>query len=103
MKFKGTKGEWINGWGNGLTGPTTPSCQPLCDEDRRYIPISIGKETISIVIQPCNNSILEMQANAKLIAAAPEMFEMLNLLLDNSDVPNEIFDKAKQLLTKITQ
>ena len=44
---------------------------------------------------------LEMQANAKLIASAPEMFDMLKLIL-NERVSNHYF-KIQQLLTKITE
>ena len=80
--FKGTKGDWVNGYGNGLTGPTTPSFYPSCDEDRKYIPVSINMETIAIVIQPENNSIEQMYANAKLISAAPDLlFALQNLLM----------------------
>ena len=76
-EFKGTKGKWVNGWGEGLTGPTTPKNNPTADDNRKYTPISKGEETIAIVIQQENNKIEELNANAKLIAAAPELLDAL--------------------------
>ena len=76
--FKGTKGEWVNGWNKGLTGPTTPSSRnPTVDENREFIPISNGMETVAIIIQQENNSMNELEANAKLIASAPELLKAL--------------------------
>jgi hypothetical protein len=50
-EFKGTRGDWVNGWGEGLTGPTTPRYpNPTADDNREYTPISIGKETIATII-----------------------------------------------------
>ena len=81
-EFKGTKGEWVNGWGEGLTGPTTPRYpNPTADDNREYTPISIGKETIAIIIQQENNKIEELKANAKIIAAAPELLKALQTCL----------------------
>tara|TARA_R110000772_G_scaffold169846_2_gene281741 strand:- start:2134 stop:2460 length:327 start_codon:yes stop_codon:yes gene_type:complete len=78
MEFKGTKGEWVNGYGKGLTGPTTPtSSGPTVDKNRKYTPISIGQETIAIVIQQENDSMEELASNAKLIASAPELLKAL--------------------------
>ena len=75
-EFKGTKGEWSKGWGDGLTGPTTPN-RPTVEEGREYIPIANGMETIAIVIKQENNSINELEANAKIIEAAPELLKAL--------------------------
>ena len=84
--MKHTKGNWINGYGVGLTGPTTPSARnPTVDKDRGYIPISINKQTIAIVIQPENDSIEEMESNAKLIVQAPKMLEAMILFCDRVD------------------
>ena len=74
-EFKGTKGEWIKGWGEGLTGPTTPRTKPTVDGGREYIPIANGMATIAIVIKQENDSISELESNAKLIAAAPELLK----------------------------
>ena len=48
-----------------------------------------------------DSSMVNWKANAKLIASAPEMFEMLKLIL-NERVSNHYF-KIQQLLTKITE
>ena len=80
-EFKGTKGEWIKGWGEGLTGPTTPRTDPTVDEGREYIPIANGMATIAIVIKQENDSISELESNAKLIAAAPELLKALQDLV----------------------
>ena len=74
-EFKGTKGEWVKGWGEGLTGPTTPRTDPTVDEGREYIPIANGMATIAIVIKQENDSISELESNAKLIASAPELLK----------------------------
>ena len=80
-EFKGTRGEWSKGWGEGLTGPTTPRTSPIVDEGREYTPIANGKETIAIVIKQENDSFEELEANAKLIAAAPELLKALQKLI----------------------
>ena len=77
-EFKGTKGDWVNGWGDGLTGPTTPRCpNPTADDDRKYMPISIGEQTIAIVVQQENNSMEELNANVKLMVASKKLLEAL--------------------------
>ena len=81
-EFKGTKGEWIKGWGEGLTGPTTPRTDPTVDEGREYIPIANGMATIAIVIKQENDSISELESNAKLIAAAPRLLEACQMALE---------------------
>ena len=104
LEFKGTKAEWINGWGDGLTGPTTPVTDQFCCEEREYIPISFEDQTIAIVVQPKNNSIEEMEANAKLIASAPDLLEALQeiLILHNEDMEgspltaNEWYEAVKK-------
>jgi hypothetical protein len=50
----------------------------------------------------CNND--ERQSNAKLIASAPEMFEMLNKILDYNILNDlTINEEINELLTKITE
>ena len=107
LEFKGTKAEWINGWGDGLTGPTTPVTDPFCCEEREYIPISFEDQTIAIVVQPKNNSIEEMEANAKLIASAPSLLEALQYTLEqlkglDGNKPTEkiIIEKCEKAIEK---
>ena len=81
--MKHTKGKWIKGYGNGLTGPTSArEPNPTVDDERKYIPISLGRETIAIVIMQCIEDIEELESNAKLISKAPEMFEALKESVD---------------------
>lgn len=79
-----TKGKWVKGWGNGLTGPTTISARAVCagGQDWRWMPVSNGKETIGIAVMQENLCPDELEANAKLMAAAPEMLEALLKLQD---------------------
>jgi len=84
-KFKGTKGKWIIGWGDGLTGPTTVKCDGPCVSDRDYIPISINKETIAIVIEPDAYPKKQLEANAKLIASSLELLKALQELVYEVD------------------
>ena len=76
MEFKGTKGEWVNGWGEGLTGVTTPRMSPTVDDNREYTPISIGEETIAIVIQQENNKIEELNSSsARVVGSIARSFK----------------------------
>ena len=75
-----TPGEWKAGYNPCVTGPTTPSCQPVCGRDWPYRTINVGTETIAIVPAQDGDrthvpNTCEMEANANLIAAAPEMYE----------------------------
>lgn len=80
IEFKGTKGKWK---------------VDKCEKD------SSGRACYRIhtYIRPMDS---QMKYNAQLISKAPEMYEMLKTLLDNSDVPNEIYDQAKQLIKEAT-
>lgn len=117
--MKHTEGEWVNGWGNGLTGPTTPRAgSPTVDNDRKFIPISIGRETIAIVIEQINNSKEELEANAKLIAGAPDLLKKLKecqniieIMLENNIgrgtllgkvYLSGVFDRNKSTIEKAT-
>jgi hypothetical protein len=90
MEFKGTKGEWFN---DGLTIMNKQTrriiggCHLMTFEhDRRG---KLLPDTIGI-------------ANAKIIASAPEMFELLNKIYDKVECGAYGYD-IEQLLTKITQ
>ena len=84
MEFKGTKGNWeVN---------TRASRNVRC-----------GNVTIANCSSGQNGENEEEEiANAKLIASAPEMFEMLNNLLSNPNLTVKEKFEIKQLLTEIT-
>lgn len=90
MEFKGTKGKWS-----------------VRDTEKTVV-VNENRLVITETDYP-NTSVSESEANAKLIAAAPEMFEMLNKLLIEFEYDNateyqcELFYNTKQLLTKITE
>ena len=58
-----------------------------------------------ICIEPegFESSMVNWNANAKLISSAPEMFEMLKRMLNNDDWGIEDYLEIEQLLTKITE
>jgi len=89
-KFKGTTGNWV--FNNDCVITTEQVIgNIICDNPTHS-----------------HRSSKNWEANAKLIAAAPEMFELLKeILIDIDDVPiptsmNDTLFRAKQLLTKIT-
>jgi hypothetical protein len=90
-EFKGTKGDW-----------EFSMCQIS-----EQININSGLINIANVFSYdvlCGeNDIEETKANALLISKAPEMLEMLKKILNNSDVPNVIYDEAKQLIKEATE
>ena len=92
MEFKGTKGKW-----------------------EVYKPDHIGCVNVSIGNYDGFNGFVELwhhhfenkqeaEANAKLIASAPEMFEMLNNIYDKElDITQKDRNEIFKLLTKITE
>ena len=100
MKFKGTKGKWkivgepfiSNDLPEG-TGPHSGSWN-----------VTSGETTIVNV--PAYSfwglTYQEAKANAQLISKAPEVLEMLEKVLNNSDVRSEIYDQATQLIKEAT-
>jgi len=88
MEFKGTKGEW------------------KFLDDGTYCEIQIEKPLLSICA--INTNIKECEANAKLIAAAPEMFEMLDMIYKSFGGGNIItfsekdINDIEQLIKKAT-
>ena len=48
--------EYVVGWNEGLTGPTTPNVAgPCCGGNQwQYVPIAKGNQTIAIL--PCQNA-----------------------------------------------
>ena len=70
---KHTPGPWENGYGYGVTGPTTPRVGgPCCDHDIPYVVVRVGTEVLAIVPGVAKEI---AEANARLIAAAPELLE----------------------------
>jgi type II secretory pathway component GspD/PulD (secretin) len=93
-EFKGTKEKWVKD----------------ITERRNKIIVRIGNRRV-IELGTLNNGDCnvpsccktEEHANALLISKAPEMLEMLKKILNNSDVPNVIYDEAKQLIKEATE
>ena len=85
---KFTDGPWELGYGSGLSGDVI-SWQCLLDEEAELceIPIRHGKEAVIVLNHHKENS-ETAQANANLIAAAPDMYEALKyqeLCMDSPD------------------
>lgn len=91
MEFKGKKGEWRVVDATPIDSKNlqikTDDLISVIDSERETIAICGRKEAIQI-------------ANAKLIASAPEMFEMLKEILE-MEIIN--LNKIEELLTKITE
>lgn len=111
MMSKFTEGEWVSGWNGGKTGPTCPSHEPTVSKKWNYLPVGVGLETLAIVVQqegPSGHA--RMEANAHLIAAAPEMYEHLEFIQSliakaaaSGNLTEELFlsnAKTHSLLTK---
>lgn len=100
MSTQHTPGPWFAGYGEGLTGPTTPSfAGPCCGgKNWGYEPVRCGDRTIAI----CPNQeaaalrISDIKgsaaANARLIAAAPDMLAALQATLQDLRVRGELCD-----------
>ena len=89
MEFKGTKGKWVN-----TTPINSNGYQNIGSEDGFDVATCYGGFEMTI-------------PNAKLIVAAPEMFERLkNIAIATHEIPKwlaEEIHEIEQLLTKITQ
>ena len=83
MEFKGTKGKW----------KLSHDSMTIIDENE--LPISKQSGRVNLK---------NWEANALLISKAPEMLEMLNLLLEGKDsIPEWKKEKAKQLIKEATE
>lgn len=87
-----TKGEWVAGYGSGVTGPTCPTVSgPTCGQATKFVKwknedskspmpkdeytiVSKGCEVIAIVPFQEQGGEVEAQANARLIAAAKDLY-----------------------------
>jgi hypothetical protein len=90
MEFKGTKGKWELEIRETRCSINVSDNKAICDV--------LGYDVSSVTKT-------EMEANAKLIAASPEMFEMLKDILSGIREDNFMVteNEIEQLLTKITQ
>ena len=101
-KEKFTNGPWVNGWNGGKTGPTCPGDEVTVSGRKwEIIPIGIGVETCAIAVrQEGKNGLKEMESNAHLIAAAPELYEALTQLIDDLSNTDEegLFEHSETVI-----
>jgi len=96
-EFKGTKGKWEFRDGYAMDIVTSDS--------RSFGIVSLGTEKEAFL---ADYPLVELKSNAKLIACAPEMLEMLEELIHFFESPNnsndeiEILKESKQLIKKAT-
>jgi hypothetical protein len=97
-EFKGTKGEW--------------EYYPISEESNGYVSIEIPRGSIVVYngIYPYSFSedkekcIEILEANAKLIACAPEMLNLLSSIVNDENlVPKFLWDKIQLLIKKATE
>jgi len=100
MEFKGTKGKWKIGIA--FQGET-PNIKIKTNGQLLVVEDVDGKAVALLG----RISEVEQESNAKLIAASPEMFDLLKDIFDDNEVFAHLYlgqrRKIEQLLTKITQ
>ena len=107
MADKHTPGPWTNGYGGGITGPSTPSIAnldgtggPFCGRVA-YSIISVpftgilkdSNEAIAVIPQVSSG---DREANARLIASAPDLLAALESAPKPPDCPS---GRGKAMLT----
>ena len=100
MEFKGTKGKWV------VAKVGVPN-KGKYNTGRHRVGITKSQYGIGGIDIWFGDFMVaktkeEALYNAQLISKAPEMLDMLQTLLYNSDVPNEIYDQARQLIKEAT-
>ena len=90
---KQNKAQWVSGWNGGKSGPTCPSCSgaTVAGDKWGIIPVGPGRHTVAIVVQQDHEGgEAEMETNAHLIAAAPELYAALRGLLMSRGAPAQL-------------
>ena len=110
-----TRGPWSFGAPLGQTGPTCPWFGPFCGgEEWPYEQVTSGLDTVAVIPAPddgdetyCGKPLNAVAvANAHLIAAAPEMYEVLDELLSYTGAAayalddEHIVERARAALAK---
>ena len=100
---KQSKDEWVSGWNGGKSGPTCPSCSgaTVAGGNWGIVPVGPGRRTVAIVVQQDHEcGAAEMEANAHLIAAAPELYEALIQLIDDLSNTDEegLFEHSETVI-----
>lgn len=105
-----TPGPWTSGWGSGLTGPTTTSVAgaTVAGKSLATFPVSKHGETIAICPDQVVGGKETGEANARLIAAAPDLLEALRKIMSRhaSSVlfhDQSLADAANDAITKATR
>ena len=110
-----TQGKWEAGYNPEVTGPTTPNVSgPCCGGgDWPYRTVNVGTETIAIIPaqdigRTHNPTLKEAEANAQLIASAPDMVEALKIARDtiealHGEVAWDIYDKHSPEMNAINK
>lgn len=82
---KHTPGDWYVGWGKGISGPRVGPLVYLDDVTPPVyrIPVSVGDSAVCWLISVDKND--DLTADARLIAAAPTMYDYIRLRADAGD------------------
>jgi hypothetical protein len=94
-----TPGPWSVGWQQGKCGATCPGSRPFVGgEEWPFELVGYGYETIAIVPKQAEGDRFTVvrggayEANARLIAAAPEMLAMLEEVAEGHALHSDILD-----------
>jgi len=113
---KHTKGPWMLGYGPGITGPSTPALRcdemgneqgPFCDPKLPHElitvpltgPLKDSHETIAVIPKVLSG---DYKANARLIAAAPDLLEALSKILTENTLGADSKRMARAAIARAT-